>query len=398
MRGLRLTALLLIVIIIAMNILYFEDAWLWRRFTNTFVYALDKQPRILNPNEPIMGDGSFILPRATPEERTIDDLAIRAVETYAAGFDSDALIVIHQGKIQTEWYADDLDRNTLTQSQSMHKSVLALLIGIAIEEGSIGSIDDPIDKYISEWQEHPRGDITLHELLMMSSGRAQYDFTLNPFSDDFRWLFSGNTLPYILKTPMADWTPGTKFDYNNINAELLGIVLERASGLHYAEYLEKKLWQPMGGQPALVWLDSEYGNAYTSCCLMATALDWARIGQLMLNRGKINGNRIVSTEWIDAMISQSPVSKWYGLQTWLAYEVEINPRSQKPSAMGGYKRKEPFLARDVYYFSGRGAQRVYIVPSRELVIVRLGPALGRRPLKAGWDNAFLINSVISGMQ
>ncbi len=233
---------------------------------------------------------------------------------------------------------------------------------------------------------------------MMSSGLAQYDFTLNPFSDDFRWLYSSNTLPYVLKTPMADWNPGTRFDYNNINAELLGTVLERASGQRYAEYLEKKLWQPMGGQQALVWLDSEFGDAITSCCLMATALDWARIGQLMLNRGDINGNRIVSADWIDAMIHQSPVSKWYGLQTWLAYEIEVNPRSRLPSAMGAYTRKEPFLAQDVYYFSGRGAQRVYVVPSRELVIVRLGPALGRNPLKAGWDNAFLVNSVISGMQ
>jgi len=399
MRGLRLTVLLLITIIVALSILYFEDSWLWRRFASTFVYAAaEQQPRILKPNEPVMGDGSFILPRATLGERTLDDLAIKAIEDYVAGFDSDALIVVHKGEIQTEWYADGLDRNSLTQSQSMHKSVLALLIGVAIEAGTINSADDPVGKYIDEWQSHPRGDITLRELMMMSSGLAQYEFTLNPFSDDFRWLYSGNTLPYVLKTPMADWNPGTRFDYNNINAELLGTVLERASGKRYADYLEQKLWRPMGGQKALVWIDSEFGDAYTSCCLMATALDWARIGQLMLNRGEINGNRIVPASWIDAMIRPSPVSKWYGLQTWLAYEVEVNPYSKNPSTMGAYSRKDPFLARDVYYFSGRGAQRVYVVPSRELVIVRLGPALGRKPLKVGWDNAFLVNSVISGLK
>ncbi len=164
MRGFRLTILLLITIIVALSILYFEDSWLWRRFANTFIYATVEQPRILMPNEPVAGDGSFVLPRATPEERTIHDLAIKAVEDYAAGFDSDALIVVHKGKIQTEWYADGLDRNTLTQSQSMHKSVLALLIGVAIEEGIIDSIDDPVGKYIDEWQDRPRGHITLHEL------------------------------------------------------------------------------------------------------------------------------------------------------------------------------------------------------------------------------------------
>lgn len=395
MRGFRLTVLLLIVALIAVTILYFEDPWLWRRFADKVVSSVDEQPRVLRPNEPITGDGSLILPLATPEERTIEDLAITAVENYAAAFNSYALIVVHKGKIQLEWYPEGIARTNLNQSQSMHKSVLALLIGIAIDEGFIDSIDDPVGKYIDEWRDRPRGDITLRELLMMSSGLARYKLTMNPLSDDFRWKNSGNTLPYVLNTPMADWTPGTRFDYNSVNSELLGTVLERASGVRYAAFLEKKLWQPMGGEQALLQLDSEFGDAYSSCCLMATALDWARIGQLMLNRGTVNGHRIVPAHWIDAMIRQSPVSKWYGLHTWLAYEVDTNPRSRKIPA---YARKEPFLAQDVYYFSGYGAQRVYVVPSRELVIVRLGPARGRNPLNAGWDNTFLVNSVISGMK
>ena len=397
MRSFRLTILLLITIVVALSILYFEDPWLWRRLADTFIYTTDGKPRTLTPNEPIAGNDAYVLPRATPEERAIDDLAIKAIEDYVAGFDSYALIVIHKGKIQTEWYAGGLDRNSLTQSQSMHKSLLALLIGVAIDEGVIDSADDPIDKYIEEWRDHPQGGITLRELMMMSSGLAD-DFTPNPFSDDFRRRYSSDTLPYILKTPMAGWSPGTQFDYNSVNSELLGTVLERASGKRYAEYLEKKIWQPMGGQQALVWLDSEFGDAFTSCCLMATALDWARIGQLMLNRGRINDNQIVSPNWINTMIRQSPVSKWYGLHTWLAYELDVNPRSNLPSTQGAYSRREPFLAKDVYYFGGYGAQRVYVVPSYELVIVRLGPAYGRTPLKAGWDNAFLVNSVISGMK
>ena len=234
--------------------------------------------------------------------------------------------------------------------------------------------------------------------MIMSSGLAQYDFTLNPFADDFRWLYSGNTEQYVLKTPLADWQPGSRFDYNNINAELLGTVLEQATGRRYAEYLEEKLWRPLGGEDARVWLDSEFGNPITSCCLMATARDWARIGQMMLNRGQINGQRVVSESWIARMIEPSPVSKWYGLQTWLAYEPDMNPRFENPTAMSAYSRREPFLAADVYYLSGRGAQRVYVVPSHELVIVRLGPALGPNPLKAGWDNAFLVNSAISGIK
>lgn len=395
----RFRVLLLFVILLAVGLLslYFQDPWLWRRYANTMLQLAGDQPRVLNPNEIVSGDGSFAIPVAPDDRRTITPLALRAAEEFAARFDSHALIIVHQGQIQSEWYADDWDATSLTQSQSMHKSLLALLIGAAIEDGIIASIDDPVARYVREWEDDPRGDITLHELMMMSSGLAQYKFTLNPFTDDFRWLYSGNTQGPVLRTPLANWTPGTRFDYNNINSELLGTVLENASGKRYSEYLEEHLWKQLGGDDALVWVDSEFGNAFTSCCLMATARDWARIGLLMLNRGRINDQRVVTGGWIDRMVTPSPVSKWYGLQTWLGYEVETNPRAENPAAGGAYSRTEPFLAPDVYFFSGRGAQRVYVVPSRQLVIVRLGPALGPQPLRPGWDNAYLVNSVIRGM-
>ncbi|MBT8442665.1 MAG: beta-lactamase family protein [Gammaproteobacteria bacterium] len=395
----RFRVLLLIVILLAVGLLslYFQDPWLWRRYTNTFLQLAGSEPRLLRPNELVSGDGSFQIPVAREDQRTITPLALRAAEEFAAGFESHTLIVIHKGRIQTEWYAEDWDTSSLTQSQSMHKSLLAILVGAAIEDGVIGSVDDPVARYIPQWEDDPRGDITLYELMMMSSGLAQYKFTLNPFTDDFRWLYSGDSQGAVLRTPLADWEPGTRFDYNNINSELLGTVLENATGKRYSELLEDYLWRPLGGDDARVWIDSEFGNAFTSCCLMATARDWARIGLLMLNRGRINDNRIVTAGWVDKMVTRSPVFKWYGLQTWLAYEKEVNPRSENEAAAGAYARSEPFLARDVYYFSGRGGQRVYVVPSRSLVVVRLGPALGPQPLKPGWDNAFLVNSLIRGM-
>jgi CubicO group peptidase (beta-lactamase class C family) len=395
----RFRVLLLIVILLFVGLLslYFQDPWLWRRYTNTFLQLAGSEPRLLRPNEAVSGDGSFEIPTASEDRRTVTGLALDAAEDFAARFDSHALIVIHRGRIQTEWYGDGWDAASLTQSQSMHKSLMALLIGVAIEDGKIGSADDPVARYIPQWVDDPRGDISLRELMMMSSGLAQYEFTLNPFTDDFKWLYSGDTQTVVLRTPMADWAPGSRFDYNNINAELLGTVLENATGKRYSELLEQYLWQNIGGDDARVWVDSEFGNAFTSCCLMATARDWARIGLLMLNRGRINGTQVVSGRWIDEMVTKSPVSKWYGLQTWLAYEEEVNPRAEVAAAGGAYSRSEPFLARDVYYFSGRGAQRVYVVPSRELVIVRLGPALGPQPLRPGWDNAYIVNGVIRGI-
>ena len=397
MRASRMILILLLIAAVLVNILYWRDPWLWRRFANTFLQLAGGTTRLLEPHELVAGDQSLELPVAEQDELTVKTEALESAVDFAARFDSYALIVAHKGVIQVESYADGWDRESLTQSQSMHKSLLALLIGVAIENGLIDSVDDPVNKYLPAWENDPRGSITLYELMIMSSGLAQYSFTLNPFTDDFRWLYSGDTVPVVLRTPQADWEPGQKFDYNNINAELLGLVLENAFGQRYAKILEQRVWLPMGGEEARVWLDHEGGNAFTSCCLMATARDWTRVGQLMLNRGAINGNRIVQPEWVIAMTTQSPVSRWYGLQTWLT-DDELNPRSENLAAGGAYGRTEPFVADDTYYFSGRGGQRVFVVPSQQLVIVRLGPALGPNPLKPGWDNSYLVNSLIRGIK
>ncbi|MFQ5635675.1 MAG: serine hydrolase, partial [Gammaproteobacteria bacterium] len=203
MARFRLLLLFVILLLVALLSVYFQDPWLWRRYTNTFLQLAGSQPRLLNPNEPVAGDGSFVIPVAGDGERTVTALALKAAEDFAARFDSHALIVVHEGRIQTEWYADGWDETSLTQSQSMHKSLLALLVGVAIADGSIGSAEDPVARYIPQWEDDPRGDITLNELMTMSSGLAQYEFTLNPFTDDFRWLYSGNTQPVVLCTPMA---------------------------------------------------------------------------------------------------------------------------------------------------------------------------------------------------
>jgi CubicO group peptidase (beta-lactamase class C family) len=342
-------------------------------------------------------DGAFEFPVASAEELAVRPAALKSAENFAARFDSYALIVLQRGVIQTEWYGAGWHRERLTQSQSMHKTLVAMLIGIALDRGLIKSIDDPIGRYLAEWRTDPRGKITLRQLLTMSSGLIQRGFSINPASEDFAWLFGSHVEPVILHTPLADWAPGSMFDYNNLNSELLGMVLQRTTGKRYATLLSRLIWQPMGGTDALVWLDREGGTAHTSCCLMATAMDWARLGQLMLNRGELNGNAILPSRWVDEMIATSRVHPWYGMQLWLGYPKDPNPRRGRREALGAYDQKEPFLAPDVYYFSGHAAQRVYVVPSRELVIVRLGPAMSLRPLKPGWDNAYLVNAIIRGM-
>jgi CubicO group peptidase (beta-lactamase class C family) len=381
---------------VAINLVYWQDPWFWRNYTQFFLSGSTTDVELLAPDEEIRGDGSFVLPVARPEAHSISAAALADMERFAAEFGSHALIVVHRGVIQDEWYAPHWQRDQLTQSQSMHKSLLGLFIGIAIEEQRIASIDDPVGRYLSEWRDDPRGAITLRQLLQMSSGLAQYRFTLNPFTDDNRWLNSGHSGEVLLRTPLAGWAPGSRYDYNNTNSELLGMVLERAYGQRYSELLRDKLWLPMGGERARVHTDRPNGRAYTSCCLAAPAMDWVRIGMLLLGKGEVNGRRIVSADWIEQMIAPSPAAAHYGLQIWLGSGDPAVP--QEHAGSSGALVSGPFLARDTFMTWGRGQQHVFVVPSRELVIVRLGPALGRAPIKPGFDLTYLVNTAIQGMQ
>ena len=384
-------ALLLVVV----NIVYWQDPWLWRNYVRFYFAGSPTAEERLTPDEEIRGDGSFVIPAAAPAARSISAAALKRMTDYAAKYGSHALIVVQHGQLQLEWYAPHWERSRMTQSQSMHKTLIGLLVGVAIDEGRIGSVQEPISKYITEWRDDPRGAITIEQLLTMSSGLSQGGFSRNPLSPGMRWLNSGHSLEPLLSMPLVK-PPGTLYEYRDINTELLGVILARAWGQRYSTILRDKLWQPMGGERARVHTDSPGGRAYTSCCLGAPAMDWARIGLVLLGKGEANGRRIVSAGWIEQMTRPSRTSRRYGYQTWLGYDDPMLPPTGGGST-GGIAT-EPFLARDTFFLVGRGQQHVFVTPSLELVIVRIGPALGRKPIERGFDLSVLVNTAIRGMK
>jgi len=398
MRALRVLGVICLGLTAIVNIVYWLDPWLWRGYSNFIIGGSDiTVDQALTPYEEIKGDSSFVLPVAAPETRTISDDALKAMETYAADFNSFAMIVIHKGVVQDEWYPAFWSARKITQSQSMHKTLQALFIGIAIEEGKIGSMHDPVGKYLAEWKDDPRGQITLYQLLTMSSGLTEPGFSPNPFGDGMKWMNSGFSTDVIFRTAQLEgWPPGSKYDYNNLNSELLGIVVSRVFNKRYAEILRDKLWVPMGGDRAWVHTDRPAGRAYTSCCLGATAMDWARIGMMLLGKGEVNGHRVVSAAWIAKMTERSPTARHYGLQTWLGYDDP--PIPEQGAGSTGAIASGPYLARDTFLTWGRGQQHVWVVPSQELVVLRIGPALGRQPIKPGFDVTFLVNTAIKGIK
>ncbi len=389
----RVAAALLLAGLVYLNVDYWRDPPYWRRWWDTMTHM---QPDYLNlaPLEEVAAGTVPALPVAARAERSIDEAALRAAEEYAARFDSFALIVVHRGRVQSEWYRADWSPSRLTQSQSMHKTVVALMLGAAIADGHVGSVDDGIGTYLTEWATDPRGDITIRNLLNMSSGLGGYEFSLNPFARDsaFRFLFSADRDAVVLATPLR-WQPGSRFEYNDVNAQLAGMIVERASGRRYAQYLSMRLWRAVGGAPAMIWLDRPQGRAMTACCLLATAMDWARLGTMLEDSGVLNGEQVLPAAWIEQMIAPSAQNPGYGLFTWIGAGI----REEALASAAEIRQSDPFVAADVFMLLGHGGQRVYVSRELDLVVVRMGPFNGYEPLKPGWDNAWLFNTVARGI-
>ena len=389
MRGLKLSVLALGICLAAALIVVSVDPTFWRRRLTLPMKHIVTATDWYSPRVVVAGAAGPALVGAAPSERLIAATALDAALDYGKAHPTVALLVFHAGRIELEYYGRGYSANSLTDSQSMHKSVLALLYGIALQDGFLHSVEEPLGRFIPEWSGDPRGAIHLRSLLQMTSGLAQARMSLNPFSSGLQLFLSSDRRPKLLQTQSVR-PADVEFDYNPINSELLGVALEHATGRSYAEYLSQRLWQPLGASPAYLWADHEGGLVHTACCLQATARDWLRLGMLVMNRGAVDGRQIVPAAWVDEMLSSSQRNPNYGYQIWLGRQFTPQRRYTVASSMRAH-HSEPFLAPDVAYFDGAGGQRVYVVPSARLVIVHTGDAT------LDWDDAFLVNTLLRGI-
>ena len=348
------------------------------------------------PFDVVAGGDVLPLVTAPPQARSIAPAALDAALAVAQETDSLSLLVWHAGAVQLEWYGDGRDNNDIMESASMHKSVLALLIGIAIDEGAIASVDEPAATYIEEWRQDDRSAITIRNLLHMATGLGRPPRRSGPFSDHVRIRHGSDWAAIVFRYGLED-PPATVFSYNNINSQVLGILLERATGRRYAEYLEEKLWSRVAESEARVFLDAPNGLARTSGSLLTSPRNWLRLGLLYLNGGRVGDEQVVPKSWMREVTAPSPLNPNYGYHVWLG-TVHEPERGYGKGVPAFVPHSAPFAADDVVYFDGAGGQRVYIVPSHELVIVRTGlPA--RDPATGAflWDDALLPNILIAGV-
>lgn len=314
----------------------------------------------------------------------ISNDSLKQITAYAEAANSSALLVMHEGQLVWERYWGEFDANSTFNSMSMSKTIMALLIGIAIAEGHLESELEPVAKYITSWSQDERSKITIQDLLYMQSGLRNHDNTDNPTSDLVRMYVSPRVNQVALKIPAVQSAKQT-FDYNNANTQILSQVLEQATGEQYADYLSTRLWQPLQANEVYLWLDRSDGDPKTFCCLFATPQDWAKVGQLFLDRGQVNGQQVVPTSWLDKMIQPSPLADNYGYHIWLKARTDHKPGVYDRTAI------EPFITQDTFYLDGASRQRVYIIPNQNLVIVRVG----ENPEQ--WDDSVIPNTLVESL-
>ncbi len=328
------------------------------------------------------------LPRSTPACQSAD--AFKAIDRVLAEKPDYGLVVFRKDAIVHESYGGSFNAQTRGESASMHKSVLALLVGRVIAEGKIRSVDQPVSTWLHEWSNDPRGNIKLRDLLQMASGLKPIPFDLSPTGLTEAYL-KGPDIEHLVLNLQYDGPPGKTFEYFSQISSLIAIILERATGEKYADLLSKLIWKNLGAADAYVTLDRPGGLARTAASLLAKPEDWVRIGLLFLNDGIIAGHRMLDSSWLAQMTAPSASNPNYGYQVWRAspYNAERHYSTSNPKFT--VTAREPFLAADTVYFDGAGGRRVYISKAQRTVIVRLGDT------DLGWDDSWLPNAVYQAL-
>jgi Beta-lactamase class C and other penicillin binding proteins len=259
------------------------------------------------------------------------------------------------GMMLYEEYWDGYSDESHTNSFSMAKSVTTLLLGKAIEQGYIKSINQPIVDFIPEFADDSLGRLcTVGNLSSMTSGFNWTEDYYSPFNPTTKAYFGKNIEKQMLARNF-DHQPGGKFKYSSADTQLLAIVLQRATGKSLAEYLSEEFWKPMGMEHNGLWTVS--GKIEKSfCCVHSNVRDFAKLGQLMLQKGNWNGDQLLDSAFIDLMATPNynafdkDEPKKYGYSIWI--DEDYTP--------------------SFYGMMGHLGQRILVVPDYDLVIVRLG--------------------------
>ncbi len=274
-----------------------------------------------------------------------------------------AYLVIQNDSILYEKYYDGFGVDSKSNSFSVAKSVVSALMGIAIQDGEIMSLDQKVVDFIPDLKGPYADQVTVGDLSSMASGQKWIEEYYNPFSVTSASYFVKDLDALILAQPINE-KPGEAFSYKSGTTQLLGMVIKKATGKTLSAYLTEKLWQPMGADKTALWqLDSaEKGMEKAFCCLATNARDFARFGKLYKNHGRWNGTQLLDSSFVALSVKprfdQSPE---YGYGWWL----------------------DVFQGKNFFMMRGHLGQYIIVVPEQDLIVVRLGHLDGKEILSHG---------------
>ncbi len=343
--------ILILVVCLGNAVLYFSGKWYYYKALVYNYVGIDDLN--LFPSRVIKSGSPQPWPVGSDfNKRPVPDTLQKTIDRYRTV----AFLVIKDDSLRHEQYHDGYGSGSLSNSFSVAKSIIGILVGIALNEGKIKSLDDPVYKYYPEYASGENRKLKIRHLLTMSSG-LDYDESYTSLTSPTTRAYYDNKLREQMNDLCLKEEPGKRFEYRSSDTQILSFVLQAATGVSISDYASEKLWKPLGAEHDAQWsLDHENGDEKAYCCIYSNARDFARIGKLVLHKGVWNGKRIVSQGFMDEMLTPAPLlnegenNLTYGYQWWI--------REQN-----GHK---------VYYARGILGQYIFVIPDQNTVIVRLG--------------------------
>ncbi|MCW5637963.1 MAG: serine hydrolase [Rubrivivax sp.] len=324
-----------------------RDLLFWNQAQRDAAFrALDRLPILAKSRVVPAGNKPSPLPPGPPLTLPLD------LDAYLAGQRAAGLVVLHDGRLRLERFGLGFDAAGRWTSFSVAKSITSTLVGAALRDGHIRSMDDKVSDYLPQMKGSAYDDVSIRQLLTMTSGVRWNEDYDDPNSDVSRF---NNHEPepgvdalvsYLRRLPRAA-PAGTVWNYSTGETNLVGVLLGQAVGEPLADYLSKKVWIPAGMEQQATWILSRSGREISGCCLQAATRDFARFGQFILDGARVGGRSIVPDGWLaEATTARTPIGepgRGYGYQWWTYADGS-------------------FAARGIF------GQGIFIDPKRRLVI------------------------------
>lgn len=356
-------------ILILITVLFFSSCQLGRfifyNFADIGDYKIFPKRDLNSNNKP------FVFPKGrTDVARVPKGLYIQgkevSFEKYLSENKTVAFLIIHHDTIVYEKYFSKYDSSSIVPSFSMAKSYTSALIGCAIDDGLIQSVEQPVTDFIPELKKNGFEKVKIKHLLQMTSGLDFKESYYDPFGEAATFYYGRklreNTIHLTLKRE-----PGKAYDYTSGSTQVLGLILERVLRTEtITHYFERRIWFPLEMEFDGSWsIDKNDGIEKTFCCISARARDFAKFGRLFLHKGNWNGKQLISEKWVNESLTPDQTEggvNFYKYQWWLM------PQDPDKS----------------FYAQGHLGQYIYVNPVKDLIIVRLGKDYG----KVNWQGLF----------